>query len=178
MEILTSETRLPQRLNRRSYDPKLEPSSCGVNGAALSSWHTVLPESRGEVLLWRAGCFTHVIHLRPYVKSFDPWVYLEKKKNTRTFLWVPATGVWRALSSVIKLDACTFKLAAEMSVSWYGRCNTKLPVSPPMSDVCLLRGQAALVSFFWGQKLPKFTSSFIHLHLLALGDPISEQPII
>lgn len=51
-------------------------------GAVLSSWQTVLLESCGEMLLWRGGCFTHVIHFRSRVKSFDLQVYREKERIT------------------------------------------------------------------------------------------------
>lgn len=99
--VITVFSRLtPWLANWRSCDPELEPSRCGVNRAVLSSWQTVVLESGGEVLLWTAGCFTHVIHFRPCIKSFDLWVYLEKKKITIPFCWVSATGVWRALSLV------------------------------------------------------------------------------
>lgn len=59
---------------------------------------------------------THVIHLRLCVKSFDLWVYLEKKKERYLFTSASYWDVKGTFFS-IKRGAHTLKLAVELSVS-------------------------------------------------------------
>lgn len=59
---------------------------------------------------------THVIHPRLCVKSFDLWVYLEKKKEPYLFTSASYWDVKGTFFS-IKHGAHTLKLAVELSVS-------------------------------------------------------------
>lgn len=71
------------------------------------------------MLLWRAGCFTHVIHFRPCVKSFNLEIYLEKEEIMVPFM---SASSWRVKGrffsqALVALGADTYRLAAGVSVS-------------------------------------------------------------
>lgn len=103
--------------NWRSCDPESEPPHLELMEKP-SPADTVVLESCGEGLLWKAACFTHIIPFRPCVKSFDLWVYREKKKEP--YLFVSATGVWRALGTVCSRACRT--LVQKCAWHWQQRC--------------------------------------------------------
>lgn len=134
--------------NWRSCDPESEPPRLALMEKPCPSDTAVL-ESCGDGLLWQAACFTHVIRFRPCVKSFDQWVYREKKKKNHTLLCqLLGCEGHCLLSGMQNLGAEMYlTLAAEMCVvSECGGCEAAPPGSPPEFDTCLLRGKAASVS--------------------------------
>lgn len=134
------------------------------------------------MLLWRAGCFTHVIHFRPCVKSLNLGIYLEKEEIIVPFMNANSWSVKGTFFSqaLVALGADTYRLAAGMSVSGLAGCQAKLPVSPPETIMCLF-SMGKQLQFHCSFDVKRCLNShalFIHLHLLALRDPIREQPHI
>lgn len=111
------------------------------------------------MLLWRAGCFTQVIHFRPRVESFDPQVYLEKKKQP-CFFW--RAGCWVVkghcvLSGVHKAWCPCLQLVAEMVMSWCGAVSSSFR-SALLSSTCVLSEGKQLQSHLnLISKMPAFT---------------------
>ena len=82
--------------------------------------------------------------------------------------------------ALVALGAHTYRLAAGMSVSGLACCKAELPVSPPEAIMCLFSTGKQL-QFHCSFDVKRCLNShalFIHLHLLAFGDPIREQPRI
>lgn len=152
------------------------------NRAVLSSWLTVSLEGCGEMLLWRAGCFTRVIHLRLCVKSFDLWIYLEKGKITISFyecqllrceghclLLGTHKAWWKNLLKVGSRDVCELvwwlRSGASSKHSWVWH------VSP-------LGGKAASVSLWFGchRCLNSQACSFIFI-FWHVETPLGSSPV-
>lgn len=101
---------------------------------------TAMLENCGDMLLWRAGCFTYVVHFRPHVKSFNLWVYLEKKNKNHSFSCASYWGLKGIVLSqaLTRLGGEMCILAAQVSVSGCSGCKAELRISPPEFDVYLL----------------------------------------
>lgn len=160
--------------NWRSCDPESAPPRLELMEKPCPSDTAVL-ESCGEGLLWQAACFTHVICFRPCVKSFDQWVYREKKKRTIPFC-VSYWGVKDTVSS----RACR-TLVQKCTWHWQQSCVWWASV-----EAARLRLQEALLSLTRVSSEGKQRQShynfdvtrysFIHLHLWHLETPLGSSP--